>query len=170
MKDNINNFKTTGKLLSHPHILCSKCQGKTTMFGTNLEGRIAKFGSLEDLLTRFICKGCRNEGKPEREPKFKKVKKNGKVKIEKDENKVYDIPKINLNSPHEFVNLVKDKDNAWKHLQVCWRPDLYLNWDRSCNGCNLYENCRAACKRMVNDSGRKVKAPITAPVKTKRKK
>jgi hypothetical protein len=140
------------------------------MFGTNLTNRVEKFGSLEDLLTTFTCKGCRNAGKPKKEPKFKKVKKPGKVKIEKDENKVYDIPKVNLNAPHEYINLKTDKDNAPKHLQVCWRPDLYLNWDRSCNGCNLYENCRAACKRMVNDSGKKVKAPITAPVKAKRKK
>lgn len=30
---------------------------------------------------------------------------------------------------------------------ACWRPDIYLNNDRACNGCYLYEHCKCAIRR-----------------------
>jgi hypothetical protein len=59
---NITSYETTGKLLTHPHVMCSCCNGSTTMFGNkengNLYKRIQTFGSLRALLTQFKCRAC----------------------------------------------------------------------------------------------------------------
>lgn len=59
---NITAFETTGKLLTHPHVPCTCCANKTTMFGSkpgdNLMKRIEKFGSLHKLLSTFKCREC----------------------------------------------------------------------------------------------------------------
>ncbi len=59
---NITAFETTGKLLTHPHVPCTCCANKTTMFGSkpgdNLMKRIEKFGSLRALLSTFKCRDC----------------------------------------------------------------------------------------------------------------
>lgn len=59
---NITMYETTGKLLTHPHVMCTCCNGTTTMFGNkdngNLYKRIQTFGSLRALLTQFKCRAC----------------------------------------------------------------------------------------------------------------
>jgi hypothetical protein len=155
--ESVNQYNLTGKLPTHPYVLCTKTNTKVTMFGSNLANRIKKFGSLEELLKNFICKSFSSEGKPIREPKYKKIKKEKrKPKIERDENKNIIIPKVDLSKKPESIDLVNDP-KAKYHLNECWRPDLFLNWDRSCNGCRLYQNCQCKSKRLVDDNGRKVK-------------
>lgn len=39
---------------------------------------------------------------------------------------------------------------------TCWRPDIYLNNDRSCDSCVLYENCACTSKRLSNKKVKKV--------------
>jgi hypothetical protein len=90
---------------------------------------------------------------------FKKKRKKKNLKSQTDElgNKVYDIPKVNLSSPPKSIDLIRDKENSGQHLKECWRPDIYLNGDRSCNECRLYENCQCDLKRLVSETGRKVR-------------
>lgn len=63
---NITSYETTGKLLTHPHVTCTCCNGTTTMFGNkdngNLHKRIQTFGSLRVLLTQFKCRTCSKDG------------------------------------------------------------------------------------------------------------
>lgn len=33
--------------------------------------------------------------------------------------------------------------------RACWRPDIFLNNDRSCNNCSLFEHCACASKRLI---------------------
>lgn len=65
---NIAAFETTGKLLTHPHVPCTCCNGKTTMFGNkpgdNLMKRIDKFGGLRNLLSTFKCRACSKGSEP----------------------------------------------------------------------------------------------------------
>ena len=51
----VDHYTKTCKLPTN-YVQCTKSGRQITMFGTNLEGRIAKFGSLTALLTTFICK------------------------------------------------------------------------------------------------------------------
>lgn len=32
---------------------------------------------------------------------------------------------------------------------TCWRPDIYLNNDRSCDNCMLHTNCACSSKRLA---------------------
>lgn len=65
---NIVAFETTGKLLTHPHVPCTCCSNKTTMFGNkpgdNLMKRIEKFGGLRNLLSTFKCRACSKGSEP----------------------------------------------------------------------------------------------------------
>ena len=49
----------------------------------------------------------------------------------------------------QSISLLKDKKMA-EHVtkSSCWRPDIYLDNDRFCNGCIIYENCCCPIKRM----------------------
>ena len=60
----INSYENTFKL-PNTKIPCSNenCPTLTTMFGTNLHSRVVKFQSIENLLTKFECKGCRAKSK-----------------------------------------------------------------------------------------------------------
>tara|TARA_R110000868_G_C10559852_1_gene736762 strand:- start:246 stop:533 length:288 start_codon:yes stop_codon:yes gene_type:complete len=35
---------------------------------------------------------------------------------------------------------------------MCWRPDIFLDNDRSCGPCSLYENCECVLKNQKNNS------------------
>jgi hypothetical protein len=52
-------------------------------------------------------------------------------------------------SQRQLVNLNEDK--LLTHLctvNACWRPDIYLDNGRNCNGCSLFENCSCKIKRL----------------------
>jgi hypothetical protein len=148
----VAHFKATGKLTSHPQVPCSECGAMTTMFGTNLAGRIHKFGSLANLLSGFQCKACRSAGKP---VKVKTVRTKRVKKIVQTANMVWDIPKINLKRQESIV-LVDNPEVAAHVLTSCWRPDIYLDNERSCDDCSLYGVCKAACRRLSTDKKRKL--------------
>ncbi len=38
---------------------------------------------------------------------------------------------------------------------TCWRPDIYLNNDRSCDNCILYENCACSSRRLAVKKSKK---------------
>lgn len=53
----------------------------------------------------------------------------------------------------QVINLNKDK--LWTHLvtqHACWRPDIYLDNGKSCEGCSLFENCSCSVKRLKKKS------------------
>jgi len=58
--------------------------------------------------------------------------------------------KLNLIENYsEIFSLLEDKKIAEHVTQSsCWRPDIYLNNDRFCNGCIIYENCCCPIKRL----------------------
>jgi hypothetical protein len=49
----------------------------------------------------------------------------------------------------QIFSLAKDKEIA-AHVTAssCWRPDIYLNNERYCNGCIIYGNCCCPIKRL----------------------
>ena len=148
MKDQIKSFKDTGKLLSHPHVYCSCCGSKTTMFGTNLISRIAQYGSLEKLLTEFKCKSCRSVGKAPKVVRVKKARPK-KLIIEKNEDQRYDIP-VFKNEPPQSIDLVTNADVCRDLTRnQCWRPDIYLNNARTCDKCSLHKNCSSKLRRLA---------------------
>ena len=144
LNDIILTFTNTGKLPTK-YITCTKCSTEVTAFGTNLEGKIKKFGTLVNLLTTFECRKCTSASKPAKPVKEKKARK---IKLHKKINEegevVYDIPIMRVFVPKN--TFLKDEPDLVKSLTkaTCVNPQLYLDNARNCNGCVYWNNCQ--CK------------------------
>jgi hypothetical protein len=135
-------LKQTGKLTSHPHIFCVKCEGKTTAFGSNLQNKISKAGGLGELLSNFECRQCRNAGKTPRLPKAPRKNK-GLSKQSKAAEMIKSMPKMQF-SERRRISLIDEPDFAAEVTQhSCVRPDIFLDSNRSCDFCALYNVCKA---------------------------
>jgi hypothetical protein len=136
----------TGKLTSHPHIFCVKCEGKTTAFGSNLRGKIEKCGSLEALLSSFECRSCRTAGQTnKRLPKApsKKRGSKGAAKHARTQDLLRNLPSM-VFSERRRISLIDEPEVAAEvTAHSCVRPDIFLDSSRSCDFCALYQVCKA---------------------------
>ena len=143
-KEQQENYLKNGHLINKK-IQCNKCEAEVTMFGSNLENRINKFGTLWSLLDEFKCRKCTSASKPAKPEKVKKVRK---VKLHKKVNEegevVYDVPIMRVFVPKS--TFLKDEPDLIKSLTkaTCVNPQLYLDNARNCNGCVYWNNCQ--CK------------------------
>ena len=133
----IKCYNETGKL-PEKMVPCSKCGTGVTMFSVNLTNRVAKFGGIDNLLTTFKCKSCSSVNKPQKVKRVSKPKE-PKITIEK-----YDIP-VYSGYTKTLVNLNETKSDV---TNTCWRPDLYLNADKTCDDCSLFTNCNCHLKKL----------------------
>ena len=140
-------LKQTGRLSSHPHIFCIVCEGKTTAFGSNLENKVSKAGGLEELLSTFKCRSCRNAGKPPRLPKAPRKNK-GLSKQSKAAALVKDLPKMQFSERKPIVLVDNPEFAAKVTAHSCVRPDVFLDSNRSCDFCALYNVCKAPNRRL----------------------
>ena len=148
-----------GKLSTHPHIHCSKCNGKTTAFGTNLTGKIKKAGGLAELLNTFECRACRNAGKPVIIKVNTGMKKKRKPKELRTSELLKNPPKMNF-APRVRLNLLEHPEITAEVTSVaCQRPDIFLDSQRSCDFCNLYQLCKAPNRRL-SKAGWQVKKAV----------
>ena len=148
IKEELKLLKDTGRLSTHPHIHCCKCNGKTTAFGTNLEGKIKKAGGLEQLLNTFECRSCRNAGKPVIVKVNTSVKKQRKPKELRTSELLKNPPKMDF-APRVRLSLLEHPEITAELTSIaCQRPDIYLDSDRTCDFCNLYQMCKAPCRKL----------------------
>jgi len=161
IKEELKLLKATGRLSTHPHIHCCKCNGKTTAFGTNLQGKIQKAGGLEELLSTFECRSCRNAGKPVIVKVNTGMKKKRKPKELRTSELLKNPPKMNF-SPRARLSLLEHPEITAELTSVaCVRPDIYLDSERTCDYCNLYQLCKAPCRKL-SKHGWQVKELINA--------
>jgi len=145
-KNNVNDiiltFTNTGKLPTK-YITCTKCNAEVTAFGSNLEGKIKKFGTLFNLLTTFECRKCVSASKPKKE---KKISVRIMKREKKEEIKNYEIPKMKWSIPRNvFLKDAPDLiEDHTKHS--CAAPQLFLNNGRNCDGCAFWNNCQCPIK------------------------
>ena len=148
IKEELKLLKETGKLSTYPHIHCSKCNSKTTAFGSNLQGKIKKAGGLEQLLTTFECRNCRNAGKPVVVKVNTSVKKKRKPKELRTSELLKNPPKM-IFPPRQRLSLLEHPELTAELTTVsCVRPDIFLDGGRSCDFCNLYKLCKAPCRKL----------------------
>ena len=118
----IKAYNATGKGTSNK-ISCTKCDAEVTAFGSNLEGKIKKAGSLEILLDTFVCRSCKGALKPKKEIKtrVRKITKKEKAEV------VYIIPKMKGFIPTNAY--LKDTPELVQSMTnfSCVSPQLYLN-------------------------------------------
>jgi hypothetical protein len=139
-------LKSTGKLSSHPHIFCVKCQGKTTAFGSNLQNKISKAGGLGELLSAFECRNCRTAGqnKPHSDKALRKKRgSKGAAKLARTQDMLRNLPSMVFAERKPIVLIDNPEFAAEVTQHSCVRPDVFLDSSRSCDFCSLYEICRA---------------------------
>ncbi len=142
-----------GKLSTHPHIFCVKCEGKTTAFGSNLKGKIEKCGSLEALLSTFECRSCRTAGQTnKRLPKALRKKRGSKgaAKHARTQDLLRNLPSMVFSERKPIVLLDNPGFAGEVTATSCVRPDIFLDSDRSCDFCALYSVCKAPCRRVTS--------------------
>ena len=148
-KNETTLLKETGRLSTHPYIHCCKCHGKTTAFGTNLQGKIKKAGSLQELLNSFECRNCRNAGKPIIVKVNTSVKKHKRKPKELPTSELLKNPPSMDFAPRVRLSLLEHPDVAAEITSMaCQRPDIFLDSERSCDFCNLYQVCKAPNRRL----------------------
>lgn len=140
-KEQQEHFLKTGHLINKK-IQCNQCETEITMFGSNLENRINKFGTLWSLLDEFKCRKCVSASKPKKEKKIsvRKAKKKD-IKIES-----YEVPKMKPYVSREVA--LKDAPELVSEMTmngVCIRPDIFLDF-KACDSCPYVQNCNATCK------------------------
>jgi hypothetical protein len=141
-KEQLESYKKNGHLLNKK-IVCTNCTVHITCFGSNLDGKISKYGGIETLLDTFKCRKCVSASKPK---KFviKAVKISKKEKIAE---KTVDIPKMIFKEKRNvLLSEAPDLIMSVSKNGSCIRPDIYLNNDRHCDGCSLYTSCLASIK------------------------
>jgi len=145
----MKNKEQQEHFLQHGHLInkkiqCNKCETEITMFGSNLENRINKFGTLWSLLDEFKCRKCVSAAKPKKE---KKVSVRFIKRKQKEEKKNLPIPQVKPYVSREVY--LKDSPELVSEMTnngVCIRPDIYLN--DGCKDCFYFNNCNATVKEV----------------------
>ena len=131
-------------------IMCSKCKS----IQVSLKGRGKKiiFDACESdpkrILTETICKMCKEKFYPTEKKKKEPVPETLEEREQRIEEIRASLPKIDLNKERKIIDLVKDKEACAEFTKnMCIRPDIYLNNDRTCDTCSLRDNCSCVIKK-----------------------
>lgn len=144
----VKTYEESGKL-PEKKIPCTKCGEEVSMFHDNLKHRIAKFGNVVNLLSKFECRACR---KTEKTP-VKKNKKVSKKNAKKVEIQVETFAPIKMVQSERNVMSFQDIAASKVLTQEftngsCLQPHMFLDQGRSCKGCIFFDNCLCNCKQV----------------------
>lgn len=142
-KEQLEHFKSKGHLINKK-IQCNKCSTDITCFGSNLDSKIKKFKTIENLLESFNCRKCTSSSKPKKIViKVKKISRKEKIA-----EKTVDIPKMKFSIPRNvLLSDAPDIQKACSSNGNCLSPSFYLDHNKSCFGCAFLENC---CSNLKN--------------------
>lgn len=127
-------------------IPCNITGKLTTCVGPWMRKKVAEFGSAENLLRKYISRGAIKVHKEAQKPVSKRKSTKKVLKAMKVDEKVWDLPKIDMDSvPLPLSNL----EIAELTASTCLRPDIHLDNDYACNGCEFYEVCSSR-KKCIN--------------------
>ena len=124
-------------------IPCTVTGKLTTAVGPWLKKKVKEFGSAEALLRGYKCRQVNKQQRIVAIGKRKKNKQQDNA-IVKEEGR-YNIPNIDLTStsrPMSPDDISKDTESA------CFRPDIFLNNGRHCDGCKYYKMCKNDLKNL----------------------
>ena len=138
IQQEINCFKSTKRLTTHPYLICTSTGEKVMAFGQMLEKKIDRYGGLENMLKTFVSRKAKSNSKGPKPIKERRKKKQKSI-IEK-VGEVYDIP-VFKNKPNKSIFITKETAEHTKG--ACWRPDIFLNSNRTCDYCSLNSFCLA---------------------------
>lgn len=127
-------------------IPCNITGKLTTCVGPWMRKKVAEFGSAENLLRKYTCRGAIKAHKESQKPVSKRKSTKKVLKAMKVDEKVWDLPKVDINSVPLPLSGAEISDLTYS---TCLRPDLHLDNDYACNGCEFFENCTSR-KKCIN--------------------
>ena len=136
-------------------IPCTVTGKLTTCIGPWLKKKIKEFKSPENLLRNYKCRGALKNERQIIKPMSTKTKRKNKTNELKDEQKNWDIPKMNFAPPRPLNN----SEITQTTESQCLRPDIFLSNGRHCEGCEVYDLCvnRLKCLPAWNKAAKKPK-------------
>lgn len=152
------SYYEENKKLPYDEIICCECKSFTAkMKGVGFKHALKNAdGDIKKMLVSTMCKDCKQIKQPkEKKPVVKKIKTREEIEEEIEQIR-RDTPKIDLHSPNVVIDLVKNKSECQRITEnMCMRPDIYLNNDRTCDNCRIKENCACPIKRFANKTKKK---------------
>ena len=144
-------------------IPCTVTGKLTTCVGPWMNKKIKEFGSAENLLRNYVCRGALKDKRVKSlPPKVKRRRSKVKELVAKEEGR-YSIPAMDSFVKPTPYNPARESES------VCLRPDIFLSNDRHCDGCYHFKVCRNRLKtlpkhvsfdgeKFVYETGTKTKA------------
>lgn len=118
-------------------IPCNITGKLTTCVGPWMVKKIKEFGGPENLLRKYKCRGALKAKREAQKPTPKNKKRRQILKEMKTEQKEWDLPKMNFTPPQPL----NEADVALCTKGTCFRPDIFLDNERHCDGCEFYDAC-----------------------------
>ena len=131
-------------------IPCNITGKLTTCVGPWMRKKVAEFGSAENLLRKYICRGAIKSHKEAQKPVSKRKSTKKALKAMKVDDKIWDLPKVDINYVPLPLNRVEIGELT---ASTCLRPDIHLNNDYACNGCEFYDACTSRKKCLSKKLG-----------------
>ena len=125
-------FYKVHKTIPGNKIPCNATGKLTTCVGPWKDKKIKEYGSLENLLRNYK----RKEASPKKQKQSTQQKEQANV--------VYDVPVFRLRVP---VPLTREQI-AQDSKSACFRPDIFLNNGRHCDGCSYFSTCLSSLKKL----------------------
>lgn len=125
-------------------IPCNVTGKLTTCVGPWMVKKIKEFGGAENLLRNYKCRGAIKASKQIIKPVSNK-KRRIKIKDLKDEQKNWDIPKVSQESSRPISDIELSEASS----TTCFRPDVFLDNDRHCDGCEFFDVCTNSMKNLA---------------------
>ena len=119
-------------------IACNITGKIVTCVGPWMKKKIEEYGSPENLLRKYKCRGALKKAKQIIKgvnPRKKKIKK-------KDEEGNYIIPPM----PQGTQRPISNTEMTEMSKSICMRPDIFLDNGRHCDGCMHFDICANALK------------------------
>lgn len=134
-------------------IPCNMTGKLTTCVGPWMAKKIKEFGGAENLLRKYKCRGALKQRREALKPTKKNVKRRQVLKELKTEQKEWNLPKMVMDVPKPLTdNELREVTNS-----TCLRPDIFLNNDRYCDGCEFFEVCTNRNKELKPTTKKKSK-------------
>lgn len=127
-------------------IPCNITGKLTTCVGPWMRKKVIEFGSAENLLRKYISRGAVKAHRESRKPISKQKATKKVLRSMKIDDKVWDLPKIDINSVPLPLSNAELTELTYS---TCLRPDIHLNNDYACNGCEFLDVCSSR-KKCIN--------------------
>ena len=134
-------------------IPCTVTGKLTTCVGPWMVKKIKEFGGAENLLRKYVCRGALKAERQSLKPgsKARKQRKEKLNSIKTEDKKDWNIPKMGTDGPKP----ISHKEVADVTKDTCLRPDVFLDNDRYCDGCQYFEWCTNVNKALIPQKKRK---------------